>query len=158
MEASSNKMRYLAIIVLLGLWSCDPVKRSLKKKEAIDAAIADYVARNPPKSDTVYLPGVERVRFDTIVNENIYVDTIRVQDTVYIRKIRYQDIVKTIMKTDTMYRVLVDDAGALLLKRQLDRTSGELDAKKRNSKGLLVAVIILSVALITAVAIRLFSR
>jgi len=157
-EASSNKMRYLAIIAILGLWSCDPVKRSLKKKEGIDAAIADYVARNPPRSDTVYLPGVERIRYDTIVNENIYVDTIRIKDTVFIRKIRYQDIVKTIMKTDTMYRVLVDDAGALLLKRQLDRTSGELDAKKRNSKGLLVAVIILSACLVAAVSIRLFSR
>ena len=151
-------MRYFAIIAILALWACDPVKRSLKKKEAIDAAIADYVARNPPKSDTVYLPGVERVRYDTIVNENIYVDTIRVRDTVYIRKVRYQDIVKTIMKTDTMYRVLVDDAGAILLKRQLDRTSGELDVKSRNAKGLLIAVIILSVCLITAVAIRLFSR
>lgn len=151
-------MRYFAIILLLGLWSCDPVKRSLKKKEVIDAAIADYVARNPPKSDTVYLPGVELVRYDTIVNENIYVDTIRIRDTAYIRKVKYQDIIKTIMKTDTMYRVLVDDAGALLLKRQLDRTFGELDAKRRNAKWLLVAVIILSVALITAVAIRLFSR
>ena len=151
-------MRYFTIIAFIALHSCDPVKRSLKKKEAIDAAIADYVARNPPKSDTVYLPGVERVRYDTIVNENIYVDTIRVRDTVYIRKVRYQDIVKTVMKTDTMYRVLVDDAGAILLKRQLDRTSGELDAKKRNSKGLLVAVIILSVCLVASVAIRLFSR
>ena len=151
-------MRYLAIIVLLGLWSCDPVKRSLKKKEAIDAAISDYVARNPPKSDTVYLPGVERIRYDTIVNENIYVDTIRVQDTVYIRKVSYQDIVKTIMKTDTMYRVLVDDAGALMLRKQLDRQTGELDAKKRNSKALLIAVILLSASLLTAVLIRLFYR
>lgn len=151
-------MRYFTIIAFIALHSCDPVKRSLKKKEAIDAAIADYVARNPPKSDTVYLPGVERVRYDTIVNENIYVDTIRVRDTVYIRKVKYQDIVKTIMKTDTMYRVLVDDAGALLLKRQLDRQTGELDAKKRNSKSLLVAVIILSACLVASVAIRLFSR
>jgi hypothetical protein len=151
-------MRYLTIIAIFGLFACNTVQKSLKKKEAIDAAIADYVARNPPRSDTVYLPGVERIRYDTIVNENIYVDTIRVQDTVYIRKVRYQDIIKTVMKTDTMYRVLVDDAGALLLKRQLDRTSGELDVKSRNAKGLLVAVIILSVALITAVAIRLFSR
>jgi hypothetical protein len=155
---SSSKMRYISIIAIFGLFACNTVQKSLKKKEAIDAAIADYVARNPPKSDTLYLPGVERIRYDTIVNENIYVDTIRVQDTVYIRKVRYQDIVKTIMKTDTMYRVLVDDAGALLLKRQLDRTSGELDAKKRNSKGLLVAVIILSACLVTAVSIRLFSR
>ena len=151
-------MRYLTIIAIFGLFACNTVQKSLKKKEAIDAAIADYVARNPPRSDTVYLPGVERIRYDTIVNENIYVDTIRVQDTVYIRKVRYQDIVKSIMKTDTMYRVLVDDAGALLLKRQLDRQTGELDAKKRNSKGLLVAVIILSACLITAVSIRLFSR
>ena len=151
-------MRYLTIIAIFGLFACNTVQKSLKKKEAIDAAIADYVARNPPKSDTVYLPGVERVRFDTIVNENIYVDTIRIRDTVYIRKVRYQDIIKTVMKTDTMYRVLVDDAGALLLKRQLDRQTGELDAKKRNSKGLLVAVIILSACLVTAVSIRLFSR
>ena len=151
-------MRYWSIIAIFGLFSCDTVQKSLRKKEAIDAAIADYVARNPPKSDTVYLPGVERVRYDTIVNENIYVDTIRVRDTVYIRKVMYQDIIKTVMKTDTMYRVLVDDAGAILLKRQLDRTSGELDAKKRNSKGLLVAVIILSACLVAAVAIRLFSR
>lgn len=151
-------MRYFTIIVILGLWSCDPVKRSLKKKEVIDAAIADYVARNPPKSDTVYLPGVERIRFDTIVNENIYVDTIRIKDTVFIRKVRYQDIVKTIMKTDTMYRVMVDDAGAMLLKRQLDRQTGELNAKKRNSKALLIAVILLSASLLTAVLIRLFYR
>ena len=158
MGTSSSNMRYWSIIAIFGLFSCDTVQKSLRKKEAIDAAIAEYVARNPPKSDTVYLPGVERVRYDTIVNENIYVDTIRMRDTVYIRKVRYQDIVKTIMKTDTMYRVLVDDAGALLLKRQLDRTSGELDAKKRNSKGLLVAVIILSACLVASVAIRLFSR
>lgn len=151
-------MRYFTIIAILALHSCDPVKRSLKKKEVIDAAIADYVARNPPKSDTVYLPGVERVRYDTIVNENIYVDTIRIRDTVYIRKVRYQDIIKTVMKTDTMYRVLVDDAGAILLKRQLDRTSGQLDAKSRNAKALLIAVIILSACLVAAVAIRLFSR
>lgn len=151
-------MRYISIIVILGLWACDPVKRSLKKKEGIDAAIADYVARNPPRSDTVYLPGVERIRYDTIVNENIYVDTIRVKDTVYIRKVMYQDIIKTVMKTDTMFRVLVDDAGALLLRKQLDRQTGELDAKKRNSKALLIAVILLSASLLTAVAIRLFSR
>jgi hypothetical protein len=151
-------MRYFTIIAFLALHSCDPVKRTLKKKEAIDEAIADYVARNPPKSDTVYLPGVERVRFDTIVNENIYIDTIRVQDTVYIRKVRYQDIIKTVMKTDTMFQVLVDDAGALMLRKQLDRQTGELDAKKRNSKALLIAVILLSASLLTAVLIRLFYR
>ena len=66
--------------------------------------------------------------------------------------------VVTLLALSLVVGVLVDDASALLLKRQLDRQTGELDIKSRNAKGLLIAVIILSVALITAVAIRLFSR
>lgn len=151
-------MRYLAIIVILGLWSCDPVKRSLKKKEVIDAAIAAYIAANPVKRDTVYKEGAERVRYDTIVNENIYVDTIRVHDTTFIRKVKYHDIVKTIMKTDTMYQVVVDDADVSWLRQNLDRTLGTLDAKSKTAKHLLWAVIILSVALVGSILIRFFYR
>ena len=92
----------LTFICLVLLWSCDPVKRSLRKKAEIDAAIAQWVLDNPRPSDTMYLPGVERVRYDTIVNENIYIDTIRIKDTVYIRKTRWQDIIKTIQVTDTI--------------------------------------------------------
>jgi hypothetical protein len=148
-------MRYFTIIVILALHSCDPVKRSLKKKEAIDAAIADYVVRNPPKSDTVYLPGVERVRYDTIVNENIYVDTIRIRDTVYIRKTRWQEITKTIQVTDTMYKVVTDHGAAQLLKGQLDQKTGELTAKAAANRSLVWVIVVLSVCLIAILGIRL---
>lgn len=147
-----------AIIVLFSivlLWSCDPVKRSLRKKAEIDAAIAQWVLANPAPVDTLYLPGVERVRYDTIVNENIYVDTIRVKDTIYIRKTRWHDIIKTIQVTDTMYQVVSDHGTAQLLRSQLDQKTGELEGKKTANKSLVWAIVVLSLCLIGMLGIRL---
>jgi hypothetical protein len=143
----------LSCLVLL--WSCDPVKRSLRKKTEIDAAIAQWVLANPQPSDTVYLPGVERVRYDTIVNENIYVDTIRVQDTVFIRKTRWHDIIKTIQVTDTMYQVVSDHGAAQVLKGQLDQKTGELTAKAATNRVLIWTVVLLGLILAALIGIRL---
>ena len=139
----------------MAFWSCDPVKRSLRKKAVIDAAIAQYILDHPMPSDTVYLPGVERVRYDTIVNENIYIDTIRVKDTVYIRKTRWQDIIKTIQVTDTMYRMVSDHGAAQLLRGQLDQKTGELESKKAANRSLIWAVVVLSLCLIAMLGIKL---
>lgn len=149
-------MRLLAtLLAIVLLWSCDPVKRSLRKKGEIDAAIAQWVLANPRPSDTVYLPGVERVRYDTIVNENIYIDTIRIEDTLYIVKTRWHDIIKTIQVTDTMYQVVSDHGAAQLLKAQLDQKQGELSAKVAANKSLVWAIVVLSISLIAMVGIRL---
>jgi hypothetical protein len=149
-------MRTLFVLsCLVLLWSCDPVKRSLRKKADIDAAIAQWVMANPQPSDTVYLPGVERVRYDTIVNENIYVDTIRVRDTVYIRKTRWHDIIKTIQVTDTMYQVVTDHGAAQLLKGQLDQKTGELTAKAAANRVLIWTVVLLGLILAALIGIRL---
>jgi hypothetical protein len=140
---------------LLLLWSCDPVKRSLRKKAEIDAAIAKWVLDNPAPVDTLYLPGIERVRYDTIVNENIYVDTIRVKDTIYIRKTKWQDIIKTIQVTDTMYQVVSDHGAAQLLRSQLDQKMGELASKQATNRSLIWAIVALSVILVAIFGIRL---
>ena len=145
----------IVLCCLVLLWSCDPVKRSLRKKAEIDAAIAQWVLANPQPSDTVYLPGVERVRYDTIVNENIYVDTIRVRDTVYIRKTRWHDIIKTIQVTDTMYQVVTDHGAAQLLKGQLDQKTGELTAKAAANRVLIWTVVLLGLILAALIGIRL---
>jgi hypothetical protein len=146
---------FLTLLALILLWSCDPVKRSLRKKAEIDAAIAQWVLDNPKPSDTVYLPGVERVRYDTIVNENIYVDTIRIKDTVYIRKTRWQDIIKTIQVTDTMYQVLSDHGAAQHLRSVLEQKNAELSVKSAANKSLTWAIVVLSLCLIFMVGIRL---
>jgi hypothetical protein len=145
----------LTLLALVLLWSCDPVKRSLRKKAEIDAAIAQWVLDNPRPSDTVYLQGVERVRYDTIVNENIYVDTIRIKDTIYIRKTRWQDIIKTIQVTDTMYQVLSDHGAAQHLRSVLEQKNAELSVKKAANKSLIWAIVVLSLCLIFMVGIRL---
>ena len=145
----------IVLFCLVLLWSCDPVKRSLRKKAEIDAAIAQWVLANPKPSDTVYLPGVERVRYDTIVNENIYVDTIRVQDTVFIRKTRWHDIIKTIQVTDTMYQVVTDHGAAQVLKGQLDQKTGELTAKTATNRVLIWTVVLLGLILAALIGIRL---
>lgn len=149
-------MRTLFVVsCLVLLWSCDPVKRSLRKKAEIDAAIAQWVLDNPRASETVYLPGVERVRYDTIVNENIYIDTIRMQDTIYIRKTRWQDIIKTVQVTDTMYQVLSDHGAAQHLRSVLEQKNAELSVKAAANKSLIWAIVVLSLCLIFMVAIRL---
>ena len=145
----------LTLLAIVLLCSCDPVKRSLRKKAEIDAAIAQWVLDNPRPSDTVYLPGVERVRYDTIVNENIYVDTIRIKDTIYIRKTRWQDIIKTVQVTDTMYQVLSDHGAAQHLRSVLDQKNAELSVKAAANKSLIWAIVVLSLCLISMVAIRL---
>lgn len=145
------------LFVLLGLvllWSCDPVKRSLKRKAVIDAAIADYVSRNPPKVDTLYKLGEIVNHYDTIVNENIYVDTIRIHDTVYVRKMQRVDIIKTIMQTDTMIRVILDDAASAILRTDKDQLIGELKAKDAANKRQSWAIYLLLGALSILLAFR----
>ena len=146
---------FLTLLALVLLWSCDPVKRSLRKKAVIDAAIAKWVLDHPMPSDTVYLPGVERIRYDTIVNENIYIDTIRIRDTVYIRKTRWQEITKTIQVTDTMYQIVSDHGAAKALQTQLDQKTGELTAKTATNKVLVWTIVLLGLILTALVGIRL---
>ena len=155
---SSNKMRYLAIIAILGLFACDPVKRAVKRQEIVDKAVADYVARNPPRKDTVYVPGAERIKYDTIVNENIYVDTIRVHDTVYIRKIKYQDVIKTIMRVDTMYQVVSNDAAVQGMRDLAQRANERAKVAKDKADSLRTAVLILLAIIVSTIGLFIMKR
>jgi len=147
------------IFVLLGLvllWSCNPVKRAIKRKAAIDAAIADYVAANPPRIDTLYLKGAEVRIFDTIVNENIYTDTIRIADTIYIKKVQKLKVTETIRATDTLIRMVLDDQASAILRQQKDHLQGQLDSKEDANKWLIWGVIGLSFITFFLVLARLF--
>ena len=87
-------------------------------------------------------------------HENIYSDTIRIKDTVYIRKVRYQDIIKTIMKTDTMYAIRSDVHGIQAVKTQLDRANGKLESKGKLVQQLGWALGILSILCVGFVIVR----
>lgn len=146
---------YLALCLgLVFLSSCDPVKRSLKRQEKVDALIQEYLSRNPPQTDTVYLRGAVEYYHDTIVNENIYVDTVRAFDTVWVHQIKYRDLLKTVYSVDTvLYRVNnysgVSSSQYMLLTDQLKAAN-----KLKNTY--LGALVILAALCLLAIAYRFF--
>ena len=150
-------MRTLILLALglVLLQSCDPVKRSLRRKERIDALIQDYLDANPPKTDTVYLKGDVEYHTDTIVNENIYVDTTRVTDTVWIHQTRYRELLKTIRVVDTM--VYKSHSSTGVSNSQYMRITEELKAAKRSKNTYFGALIILIAICLLTIAYRFFN-
>lgn len=63
-------MRWLIIILLFA--SCNPVKQVLKSKEKTETVVREYVKVNPPKNDTLFIPG-EVIRLDTTIYDSVKV-------------------------------------------------------------------------------------
>ena len=61
---AKRQMRVLIIILLFA--SCNPVKQVLKSPEKTDRVVVEYVKNNPPKNDTLYIPGTVTVKDTTI--------------------------------------------------------------------------------------------
>ncbi len=99
---------FVAALFLLLLSSCDPIKRAMKRQERLDAAVSEYLRRNPPRADTLYLPGDTIYHTDTIVNENIYVDTVWLNDTVFITKTKWREYLTTAYVRDTIIQKVSD--------------------------------------------------
>lgn len=146
-----------AILIAMLLVSCDPIKRSMKRQERLNAAIADYIRRNPPKSDTVYIPGDTIYHTDTLVYENIYVDTIRINDTVYIVKERVRTLKERVIIRDTMLQRVTDCPDFDAIRQENATMHDKLDKAKKRAKELSMgiwAVIVMMVLLITGMALR----
>lgn len=147
---------YLSLgLVLVLLSSCDPVKRLLKRQERTQRIIAEYLAKNPPKVDTVYIKGEIEYHSDTIVNENIYVDTIRLSDTVWIHQTKYRDLIKTVRVTDTIeYRTNVSSG---VSNAQYMLVSEQLRVANKAKSTYLISLIVLASLCILAIARYFFS-
>jgi len=63
-----REMRILIIILLFA--SCNPVKKVLKSQEATEEVVREYVKANPPKNDTLFIPG-EVIHRDTTIYDSI---------------------------------------------------------------------------------------
>lgn len=70
----SDFIKWLAIILIIGLlfllFGCNPVKQVLKSKEKTETVVREYVKDNPPKNDTLFIPG-EVVFRDTTIRDSI---------------------------------------------------------------------------------------
>lgn len=148
--------RYWALFCLLGLFSCDPVKRAIKRQEKVDAIIADYLSRNPPRGDTLYISGDTVYHTDTIVNENIYIDTVKVNDTIYVHQTRWRDIIQTVRVVDTIiHRINLDHTNKAISKENAV-LKDKLDSVVAKKNQFLIALIIVSSLFFLYIAYLLF--
>ena len=147
--------RIIICALLLFAAGCNPVKRAMKKKAQVDAALRDYLRDHQVPADTIYVRGDTLIRYDTVVNENIYIDTVRVADTIYITKVNWRDVLRTVSITDTIVTRIVDRSFSAGLQSELDQTKGALAGQHRSKRSWMVAAIILGCVIIMYAAFKI---
>jgi hypothetical protein len=146
---------YWAFLCVLALSGCDPIKRAMRRQQRLDAAVSEYLRRNPPRVDTMYLPGDTIYHTDTIVNENIYVDTVRLNDTVYITKVNWREYLTTAYVRDTIIRKVSDCAEYSHLRDQNIVLQDRYESERKRSKSYMWAVFALAAIIVGAITFKI---
>jgi hypothetical protein len=60
----------MASLLYFATMGCNPVKQVLKSQERTEEVVRDYVKKNPPKNDTLFIPG-EVIHRDTTIRDSI---------------------------------------------------------------------------------------
>jgi hypothetical protein len=137
-------MKYLLISIFL--FSCNPVKQVLRDKEKLDK-VAEYVIENgycandtiiQSKSDTL-------ITYDTIYEKNDIIRNILKTDT--LRLSFTKTLVKTIRITDTIQKVVVDNARIGLLEAKLAIQTEKVEEYKEKAKSRLNWLLLLLIAI-----------
>ena len=137
-------MKYLLISIFL--LSCNPVKQVLRDKEKLDK-VAEYVIENgycandtiiQSKSDTL-------ITYDTIYEKNDIIRNILKTDT--LRLSFTKTLVKTIRITDTIQKVVVDNARIKLLEAKLAIQTEKVEEYKAKAKSRLNWLVLLLIAI-----------
>jgi hypothetical protein len=144
-------MKYLLISFFL--LACNPVKQVLRDKEKLDK-VAEYVVSNgfcandtiiQSKSDTL-------ITYDTIYEKMDIIKSIFRTDT--LRVPLTKTLVKTIRITDTIQKVVVDNARIRLLEAKLATQTEKTEEYKAKAKSRLNWLILL----IIAISVRLLYK
>ena len=143
-------MKYLIISIFL--LSCNPVKQVLRDKEKLDQ-VAEYVIENgycandtiiQSKSDTLITYDTIYEKGSDIIRNILKTDTLRIPLT--------KTLVKTIRITDTIQKVVVDNARIRLLEAKLAVQTEKTEEYKAKAKSrlnwLLLILIAISVRLL----------
>jgi len=138
-------MKYLIISIFL--LSCNPVKQVLRDKEKLDK-VAEYVVQNgycandtiiQSKSDTLITYDTIYEKGSDIIRNILKTDTLRVPLT--------KTLVKTIRITDTIQKVVVDNARIRLLEAKLAVQTEKTEEYKAKAKSRLNWLILILIAI-----------
>ena len=151
----ATRIWFKVILTAFILASCNPVKKALRKKAEIDAAIAQWVLDNPLPIDSVYITGDEVIVYrDTTIKETVY-DTLRQKEIVRLTKF----IDRHITRTDTIVKTVVNDVLVRDMLNVNNKMQGQIDGLQKDRKGLIQALTILGglfIILLLVMAYNLF--
>lgn len=146
---------YVLMLMALIMWSCNPVKQVLRDKSKLDQVAAVVVSSGYCANDTfvVYQASDTIIKTDTMIRIEREIKT--VNDTVYFWENKFFNIIKTKTIRDTVQKVVVDQAQANQLKRDLAvKDSRIVELKKTKNtylKYIAVLVLILAAAIYSKV-------
>jgi hypothetical protein len=117
----------ILLFTLLWLISCNPVKQVLRDQNKLDAVAKVVVAGGYCANDTTFIVKSDTtIQVDTLVQNDTTFHVETRNDTTYLTRLKYRDIIKSITIHDTIKSVVVDNARLKLIQ-------GELAASKANA-------------------------
>ena len=139
----------ILLFTLLWLLSCNPVKQVLRDQNKLDAVAKVVVAGGYCANDTTYIVKSDTtIRVDTLVQNDTTIQVETRNDTTYLTRLKYRDIIKSITIHDTIKSVIVDNARLNLIKAELaasNAKSMEWERKAERRAGWLI-ILILAIA------------
>jgi hypothetical protein len=130
-----NVILLIAILLFLILWlfSCNPVKQVLRDQDKLDAVAKVVVAGGYCANDTTFIVKSDTtIQVDTLVQNDTTIQVETRNDTTFLTRLKYRDIIKSITIHDTIKSVIVDNARLNLI--QADLTAERIKAKEWESK------------------------
>jgi hypothetical protein len=131
------------------LVSCNPVKQVLKDQNKLDQVARVVVAGGYCANDTTFVVKSDTtIQVDTLVQNDTTIQVETRNDTTYLTRLKYRDIIKSITIHDTIKSVVVDNARLNLIQGELavaKAKSIEWERKAERRAGWLI-ILILAIA------------
>lgn len=138
----------IALFLLLWIASCNPVKQVLRDQNKLDAVARVVVAGGYCANDTTYIVKSDTtVQVDTLIQNDRTIQVETRNDTTYLTRLKYREIVRSITIRDTIKSVVVDNARLKLIEgdlaaQKLETMEWRSKAHNRGFWLIMVAVVI----------------
>jgi len=136
-------------LLLLLLIGCNPVKQVLRDQNKLDQVARVVVAGGYCANDTTFVVKSDTtIQVDTLVQNDTTFQVETRNDTTYLTRLKYRDIIKSITIHDTIKSVVVDNARLKLIQGDLAASNAkamEWERKADKRAGWLI-ILILAIA------------
>lgn len=140
-------MRYIILVLLFV--SCNPVKQVLRNQEMLEEVAKVVVKGGWCANDTTFIVKSDTtIQVDTLIQNDTTIQVETRNDTTFLTRLKYRDIIKSITIHDTIKSVIVDNARLNLIRAELAASNAkamEWEGKANKRAGWLI-ILILAIA------------